>query len=284
MRCRTGPVMLIVPTTLLAMAGPVIVRRHVEVDHLRTNNEVAGSKFATVGVLYAVLLAFAVVVVWEVAKEAGATATVFRLTQGVDPERGAAIREATTDYLTSAIASDWPAMESGTQSPATTGRDRRYLHDPGAEPDTGLLPQVVQGARLSGTCGLKWSLLSPSIRRGWRLMSYGPTKLKLSPRGDYVDKILKSAKPQDFPIKRPTKFRTAGADLCERWPSRLVATATENRLSITRKLTRRCGTERLPNNSPLQTHWRASLWQAERATVGQQLTSSIYASEDAGPA
>jgi hypothetical protein len=75
-----------------------------------------------------VLLAFAVVVVWEkfnqaeseVAKEAGAAATVFRLSQGVHPERGAAIREATTDYLTSAIAIDWPAMESGTQSPATT--------------------------------------------------------------------------------------------------------------------------------------------------------------------
>jgi hypothetical protein len=78
-------VILIVPTTLLAMAGPVIVRRYVEVDQLRTNNEVAGFKFATVGVLYAVLLAFAVVVVWEkfnqaeseVAKEAGAARLFF---------------------------------------------------------------------------------------------------------------------------------------------------------------------------------------------------------------
>ena len=86
-------VILIVPTTLLAMAGPVIVRRYVEVSQLRTNNEVAGFKFGTVGVLYAVLLAFAVVVVWEkfnqaeseVAKEAGAAATVFRLTQGGRP-------------------------------------------------------------------------------------------------------------------------------------------------------------------------------------------------------
>src|SRR5215471_7613279 len=73
-------IILIVPTTLLAMSGPVIVRRYIKVDQLRTNNEVAGFKFATVGVLYAVLLAFAVVVVWEkfnqaeseVAKEAGA--------------------------------------------------------------------------------------------------------------------------------------------------------------------------------------------------------------------
>jgi len=121
-------VILIVPTTLLAMAGPFIVRRYIDVKELRTNNEVAGFKYATVGVLYAVLLAFAIVVVWEkfnqaeseVAKEAGAAATVFRLTQGVDPERGAAIREATTNYLRSAIEIDWPAMESGTTSPATT--------------------------------------------------------------------------------------------------------------------------------------------------------------------
>lgn len=35
-------VILIVPTTLLAMAGPVIVRRYIEVNQLRNNNEVAG--------------------------------------------------------------------------------------------------------------------------------------------------------------------------------------------------------------------------------------------------
>ena len=75
------------------------------------------------------------------AKEAGAAATVFRLTQGVDPERGAAIREATTAYLTSAIASDWPAMESGTQSPATFLRCRS-LDDQSAQ-DAGCGPMIV---------------------------------------------------------------------------------------------------------------------------------------------
>lgn len=127
---------LIVPTTLLAMAGPVIVRRYIKVDQLRTNNEVAGFKFATVGVLYAVLLAFAVVVVWEkfnqaeseVAKEAGAAATVFRLVRGIDPEHAAAIRKATTDYLNSAIANDWPAMANGKQSHATTEALNEVYH------------------------------------------------------------------------------------------------------------------------------------------------------------
>jgi len=72
-------------TTLLAMLGPIIVRRYVPLERLTTNNEVAGFKFAAVAVLYAVLLAFAVIVVWErfgdaetnVAKEAGAAATIY---------------------------------------------------------------------------------------------------------------------------------------------------------------------------------------------------------------
>src|SRR5439155_11798913 len=37
------------------------------------------------------------------------------------------------------------------------GRDRRCLHDTGAEPDTRVLSQDVQVARLSGTRGLKSS-------------------------------------------------------------------------------------------------------------------------------
>ena len=121
-------IILLVPTTLLAIAGPLVVRRYVDLSRLRANNEVAGFKFATVGVLYAVLLAFAVIVVWEkfnqaeseVAKEAGATATVFRLTRGIDPEHAKAVRAATTTYLKSAIAHDWPAMANGALSPATT--------------------------------------------------------------------------------------------------------------------------------------------------------------------
>ena len=119
---------LIVPTTLLAMAGPYVVRRYVALGRLRTNNEVAGFKFATVGVLYAVLLAFAVIVVWEkfndadnkVAAEAGAAATLYRLTNAIEDEPGGAIRTAISAYLNLAIAKDWPAMQQGRASRATT--------------------------------------------------------------------------------------------------------------------------------------------------------------------
>jgi len=121
-------IVLLVPTTIFAMAGPWVVRRYVKLERLKTNNEVAGFKFAAVGVIYAVLLAFAILVVWErfnqadidVASEASAAATVFRLTQGLDAAHGAAIRKATTDYLKAAVAKDWPAMDRSTSSPDVT--------------------------------------------------------------------------------------------------------------------------------------------------------------------
>src|SRR5262245_48236143 len=121
-------VVLLVPTTILAMCAPLIIRRYVPLERLRDNNEVAGFKFATVGVIYAVLLAFAIVLVWErfnqadneVASEAAAAATVFRLTQGLDADHAAAVRKATTDYLKEAVAKDWPAMDQGISSSDVT--------------------------------------------------------------------------------------------------------------------------------------------------------------------
>ena len=114
--------------TALAMVGPVVVRHFVQLDRLRTNNEVAGFKFATVGVIYAVLLAFAVLVVWEkfneaetnVAREASAAATVFRLLEGLAAEDYGPMKQAMTAYLNAAIDKDWPTMEHGRASADVT--------------------------------------------------------------------------------------------------------------------------------------------------------------------
>ena len=112
--------------TVVAMVGPVLIRRRVEFGRLRANNEVAGFKFATVGVIYAVMLAFSVIVVWErfneaegnVAQEAGAAATIYRLADGVDAKPRAALRESLAGYLEAVVTQEWRAMERGHASPA----------------------------------------------------------------------------------------------------------------------------------------------------------------------
>jgi hypothetical protein len=121
-------VILVVLPTIVAMLGTVFVRHRVGLDRLAINNEVAGFKFATIGVLYAVLLAFTVILVWErfssaetdVAQEAGAAATIYRLSNGIEVGPGAVLRARLTDYLNSIVSQDWPAMEQGTGSPAAT--------------------------------------------------------------------------------------------------------------------------------------------------------------------
>jgi len=127
--------LLVVLPTIIAMAGPLIVRRFVPLKRLTTNNEVAGFKFATVGVLYAVLLAFVVIVVWEkfsdaeddVSREAGAAATIYRLVEGIDGDPGPSMRTAMTGYLEAAAKDDWASMRVGKASPvATHALDRMY--------------------------------------------------------------------------------------------------------------------------------------------------------------
>lgn len=116
--------------TGLSMLGPIVVRRFVTLERLSANNEIAGFKYAVLGVLYAVLLAFAIIVVWEkfsnaeasVVQEAGAATTIYRLSQGMGDKAGADLRVAVTAYLKAAIDADWPAMNRGTPQQSPAGR------------------------------------------------------------------------------------------------------------------------------------------------------------------
>jgi len=120
-------ILLVILPSIAAMWGLVLVRRRVGLARLAHNNEVAGFKFAVVGVIYAVMLAFAIIVVWQryndaevaVIQEAGAAATLYRLAAGPDPE-AAQTRSALTTYLRIAIANDWPAMAREKVSSETT--------------------------------------------------------------------------------------------------------------------------------------------------------------------
>lgn len=160
--------------TFLSMLGPAVVRRYVTLDRLTANNEIAGFKYAVLGVLYAVLLAFAIIVVWQkfsdaeasVVQEAGAVTTIYRLSEGMGDKPGAELRAAVTAYLKAAIEDDWPAMDRET---------------PGASPDArkalnaiyGILlsPEVIQSASSSVVSEILYQLDQVTQARRTRLIA-----------------------------------------------------------------------------------------------------------------
>ena len=81
------------------------------------------------------LLAFAIIVVWQkysdaettVAQEAGAAASIFQLSYGIDEKPGTALRSALSNYLAHAIADDWPAMEQGSHRAEARRHGRPWM-------------------------------------------------------------------------------------------------------------------------------------------------------------
>jgi Protein of unknown function (DUF4239) len=122
--------------TLLSVLGTVLVRRYANVKRLTPDTEIAGFKFGTIGVLYAVLLAFAIIVAWEkfsdaeldVVQEAGAAENIYRLSQGLSDDARVAVLHSVANYLKAAISVDWPTMDQGiTSTRAARGTTKQAL-------------------------------------------------------------------------------------------------------------------------------------------------------------
>lgn len=114
---KAAILVVVLPTTI-AMFGPVLMRRIFGIERLIVNNEIAGFKFAVVGVIYGLLLTFAAISTWDkfseaqvsVIEEAAAASAIYQLTNGPEQDQ-LAVRGALSNYLKLAIDKDWPAME-----------------------------------------------------------------------------------------------------------------------------------------------------------------------------
>ena len=126
--------LVVVLPTALAVVAQALIHNWVGTEWLAKNNEIAGFKFATVGVIYAVLLAFTVIVVWEkfsaaesaVEQEAASIAALFHYAEGAEPQ-AVALRAALVNYTTTAVREEWPAMAQESESrPAVRALDAVY--------------------------------------------------------------------------------------------------------------------------------------------------------------
>jgi hypothetical protein len=141
-----------------AVVGLYLVRRLVPHDRLVESNDVAGNYLQTLGTIYAVLLAFVVIVVWQqfndarsaVEREANEVLDLFRTASGFsEPARGE-LRRQLQNYVSAVLEREWAAMardENGVFEEVWSVFDRvaDVLHrcDPQAERETSLYGEAL---------------------------------------------------------------------------------------------------------------------------------------------
>ena len=121
-------ILFVILPTAAAMAGSVLVRRIFGLERLAINNEVAGFKFAVVGIVYGLLLTLATISAWDkfseahvaVIEEGAAANAIYQIANGPEEDQ-LAVRAALSKYLTLAIDKDWPAMEVEQESEEVSG-------------------------------------------------------------------------------------------------------------------------------------------------------------------
>lgn len=103
-----------------------LVQRAVPYTKLAKHNDVAGFLFSMVGVIYAVVLGFVVIVVWEkhdsavanALNEESAVSDMYRLTAAFPVAARTHIRNEIRDYAQAMVSQEWPAMMDGSESHA----------------------------------------------------------------------------------------------------------------------------------------------------------------------
>jgi amino acid transporter len=112
---------------LVAHIGLRIVRRLVPLAVLETHHEVAGFIIGVLGAIYAVLLAFVVVIMWDqygearanIEREANQLNSLSHLAQGFPEQTRQRLLYQLQAYAQSAIDEEWPAMAQGNESQRT---------------------------------------------------------------------------------------------------------------------------------------------------------------------
>ena len=114
----------IVGSVVLSLFGVIHVRRRVPIDVQMEQNEVAGFFIAVLGVMYGVLLASAVIAVWEdleearmvAEREANAVGDLYRTAEGMPDPFRALVQEQATAYARSVVVEEWPLLRRGRES------------------------------------------------------------------------------------------------------------------------------------------------------------------------
>ncbi|HEY0377559.1 MAG TPA: hypothetical protein VGC87_11605 [Pyrinomonadaceae bacterium] len=120
-------VVIVGASVLLAHVGLRLVRRRIPLPVHETQHEVGGFIIGVMGAIYAVLLAFVVVAVWDefsdaklvVEREANHLNDLSRMAQGFSPATRQVVLDGLRNYARSAVDDEWETMSRGEASPRT---------------------------------------------------------------------------------------------------------------------------------------------------------------------
>ena len=128
--------LIIGSSVLLSLLVLWIVRWTISHDRLTPHNEVSGFVYAVVGVIYAVILGFAVISVWEdfttaeanANAEANAAGNIYRVAGGLPEPSRQTIQQSVLAYANTVVDEEWPAMaeRSGASATAVEHVDRLW--------------------------------------------------------------------------------------------------------------------------------------------------------------
>ena len=123
MELAWSAILIICLSVFVSFLGVWFFRRKLSTSFTKENENIAGFFFQVLGLIYGVLIAFAVFVVWDqyqdtkilVTQEANEVGDLFLMSRGLpEPER---FRKALGDYVDFVIRKEWPDMARGQRSP-----------------------------------------------------------------------------------------------------------------------------------------------------------------------
>jgi len=116
-------IMLVVAISV-SVGGVMLVRRYIDTNKLKQHHDIAGPIFGTAGVIYAVLLGFVLVTVWQnfdkaqdnVISESNTYADIYRDLMVIPEPYESQAKELVTEYINAIIEDEWPLMATGKRS------------------------------------------------------------------------------------------------------------------------------------------------------------------------
>ena len=128
-----------------AVGGVLLVRHLVDIKKFKQHHDIAGPIFSTLGVIYAVMLAFVLIIVWQdfdraqnnAVREANDFAQIYRDASLLPEPFRSQFLEANGNYLKAVIKYEWPQMQRGERSlEAQAEADKVWAVTAGFEPKT----------------------------------------------------------------------------------------------------------------------------------------------------